>query len=408
MSVACAGETGRIRVEWDGDAGMTTGPSANAGLTAARTSKNDEYYTQLADIEAELRHYRPHFEDKTVLCNCDDPFESNFFKFFAMNFRRLGIKKLIASCYSGSPVQGEQLSLYDLEGMSATDAQAKRPYKIEITEIPDANGDGAIDLSDVEYLLRHDANVLTVLEGNGDFRSKECLALLDGADIVVTNPPFSLFREYLAVLIQRHKRFLMIGSVNAVTYKEVFPLIRDNHIWLGYGFRGGNAYFQAPSADVQSYAAGVYDPATGLVKFRNAAWFTNLDHEKRHENLILTEKYNPERHPHYDNYDAIEVSKVSDIPEDWMGAMGVPITFLDKYNPEQFAILGNDDGNYPATKTYGAKTKVIDGVPSKSKTGALRCVLRGESFGPGTYFDVGYPVKGVYRRIFVRRIGATS
>jgi hypothetical protein len=169
--------------------------SANAGLTAARTNKNDEYYTQLEDIEAELRHYRPHFEGKTVLCNCDDPFESNFFKYFAMSFRRLGIKKLIASCYSGSPVQGEQLSLFNLNGMSKADAESKRPYKIEITEIPDANGDGAIDLSDVKHLLQHDANVLTVLEGNGDFRSEECLALIDEADIVVTNPPFSLFRS---------------------------------------------------------------------------------------------------------------------------------------------------------------------------------------------------------------------
>lgn len=387
---------------------MATGTSANAGLTAARTNKNDEYYTQLADIEAELRHYRPHFEGKTVLCNCDDPFESNFFKYFTMNFRRLGIKKLIASCYSGSPVQGDQLSLYDLKGMSGSDAEAKRPYKIEITEIPDANGDGAIDLADVEHLLRHDANVLTVLEGNGDFRSKECLALLDEADIVVTNPPFSLFREYLATLIEHDKRFLIVGSVNAITYKEVFPLIRDNLMWLGHGFRGGNAYFRTPNADANSYVAGVYDPTTGLVKFRNAAWFTNLDHEKRHENLILVEKYNPERYPHYDNYDAIEVSKVAEIPEDWSGVMGVPITFLDKYNPEQFEILGNDDFGYPATKTYGSKTKVIDGVPSKSNTGSLRCVLRADSFGPGTYFDVGYPVKGVYRRVFIRRIGATS
>lgn len=387
---------------------MTVGTSANAGLTAARTNKNDEYYTQLADIEAELRHYRPHFEGKTILCNCDDPFESNFFKYFAMSFRRLGIKKLIASCYSGSPVQGQQLSLSELVGMSKIDAEAKRPYKIEITEIPDANGDGAVDLSDVEYLLRHDANVLTVLDGSGDFRSEECLALLNEADIVVTNPPFSLFREYLATLIEHDKRFLIIGSVNAITYKEVFPLIRDNLMWLGHGFRGGNAYFRAPEVDANSYAAGVYDPTTGLVKFRNAAWFTNLDHEKRHENLILTEKYNPERYLHYDNYDAIEVSKVADIPEDWVGVMGVPITFLDKYNPEQFEILGNDDIGYPATKTYKAKTKVIDGVPTRSNTGALRCVLRADSFGPGTYFDVGYPVKGVYRRVFVRRIGATS
>lgn len=387
---------------------MTTATSANAGLTAARANKNDEYYTQLADIEAELRHYRPHFVGKTVLCNCDDPFESNFFKYFAMSFRRLGIKKLIASCYSGSPVQGEQLSLYDLEGMSKVDADAKRPYKIEITEIPDSNGDGAIDLSDVEYLLRHDANVLTVLEGNGDFRSVECLRLIDEADIVVTNPPFSLFREYVSLLVERGKAFLVLGDQNALTYKEIFALISGNRVWLG-NENGGTKWFRVPDDyDIKTESRKKIVDGIKYFSMGRIMWFTNLDHAKRHENLILVEKYNPARYPHYDNYDAIEVSRVADIPEDWTGVMGVPITFLDKYNPEQFKIVGNDDFGFPETKTYGAKTKVIDGVPSRSNTGALRCVLRADAFGPGTYFDVGYPVKGVYRRIFVRRIGATS
>ena len=387
---------------------MTTGTSSNAGLTAARTNKNDEYYTQLADIEAELRHYRPHFEGKTVLCNCDDPFESNFFKYFAMNFRRLGMKKLIASCYAGSSVQGEHLSLFDLEGMSKSDAEAKRPYKIEITDIPDANGDGAIDLSDVEYLLRHDSNVLTVLDGDGDFRSKESLALLDEADMVVTNPPFSLFREYVALLVERGKELLVLGDQNALTYKEVFALISNNRLWLGND-NGGTKWFRVPNDyDIKTESRKKVVDGVKYFSMGRIMWFTNLDHAKRHENLILVEKYSPERYPHYDNYDAIEVSKVADIPEDWTGAMGVPITFLDKYNPEQFDILGNDDVDYPATKTYGAKKKVIDGIPSRSNTGALRCVLRADSFGPGTYFDVGYPVRGVYRRVFVRRIGATS
>lgn len=387
---------------------MTTGTSANAGLTAARANKNDEYYTQLADIEAELRHYRPHFVGKTVLCNCDDPFESNFFKYFAMSFRRLGIKKLVASCYSGSPVQGEQLSLYELEGMSETDAEAKRPYKIEITEIPDANGDGAIDLSDVEYLLRHDANVLTVLDGNGDFRSEECLALIDEADIVVTNPPFSLFREYVSLLVERGKELLVLGDQNALTYKEIFALISNNRLWLG-NENGGTKWFRVPDDyDIKTESRKKVVEGIKYFSMGRIMWYTNLDHAKRHENLILVEKYSPTRYPHYDNYDAIEVSKVADIPEDWAGVMGVPITFFDKYNPEQFEILGNDDFGYPETKTYGAKTKVIDGVPSRSNTGALRCVLRADSFGPGTYFDVGYPVRGVYRRVFVRRIGATS
>jgi hypothetical protein len=387
---------------------MAMGTSANAGLTAARTNKNDEYYTQLADIEAELRHYRPHFEGKTVLCNCDDPFESNFFKYFAMSFRRLGIKKLIASCYSGSPVQGEQLSLYDLKGMSKIDAEARRPYKIEITEIPDANSDGAIDLSDVEYLLRHDANVLTVMEGNGDFRSEECLALIDEADIVVTNPPFSLFREYVSLLVERGKELLVLGDQNALTYKEIFALISSNRLWLG-NENGGTKWFRVPDDyDIKTESRKKVVDGVKYFSMGRIMWFTNLDHAKRHENLILVEKYSPARYAHYDNYDAIEVSKVADIPEDWAGVMGVPITFLDKYNPEQFEILGNDDFGYPATKKYGAKTKVIDGVPSRSNTGALRCLLRADSFGPGTYFDVGYPVKGVYRRVFVRRIGATT
>jgi hypothetical protein len=387
---------------------MTAGTSANAGLTAARTNKNDEYYTQLVDIEAELRHYRAHFSGKTVLCNCDDPFESNFFKYFAMNFRRLGIKKLIASCYAGSPIQGEFLSLFELEGMSRTDAEKKRPYKIEITEIPDANGDGAIDLSDVEYLLRHDANALTVLSGDGDFRSKEALELLDQADIVVTNPPFSLFREYVTMLVERGKQVLVLGDQNALTYKEIFKLVSSNRLWLGND-NGGTKWFRVPDDyDIKTESRKKVVGGVKYFSMGRIMWFTNLDHARRHENLILVEKYSPDRYPHYDNYDAIEVARVADIPEDWTGVMGVPITFLDKYNPEQFEILGNDDIDYSPTKTYKAKTKVIDGVPSRSNTGALRCVLRTESFGPGTYFDVGYPVRGVYRRVFIRRIGATS
>jgi Adenine-specific methyltransferase EcoRI len=387
---------------------MTIGASANVGLTAARTNKNDEYYTQLADIEAELRHYRAHFTGKTVLCNCDDPFESNFFKFFAMSFRRFGLKKLIASCYSGSPVQGEQLSLFELEGMTESDAVAKRPYKIEITAIPDFNGDGAIDLSDVEYLLRHDANVLTVLEGNGDFRSEEGLALIDEADIVVTNPPFSLFREYVSLLISKGKEILVLGDQNALTYKEVFTLISGNKLWLG-NENGGTKWFRVPDDyDIKTESRKKIVDGTKYFSMGRIMWFTNLDHAKRHESLILVEKYTPNRYPHYDNYDAIEVSRVGDIPEDWMGVMGVPITFFDKYNPEQFEILGNDDYGYSQTRTYGAKAKVIDGVHSRSNTGALRCVVRADSFGPGTYFDVGYPVKGVYRRVFIRRVGATS
>ena len=303
----------------------------NKSLHRANKEKNDEFYTQLADIERELKHYKEHFKGKIVFCNCDDPYESNFFKYFAMNFNYLGLKKLIATCYDSSPIVGTQLSLFP----------EKNPYKIEITEVIDSNGDGAIDLSDVEYLLKNKNNTRAKLK-NGDFRSDECIELLKKCDIVVTNPPFSLFREYVAQLMEYNKKFVIIGNQNALTYKEIFPLIRDNKMWLGYGFLNGNAYFKIPNTN-RGYANGVYDEGTGLVKFRNCCWFTNLDIEKRHEDLLLYKKYNVEEYPKYDNYDAINVNKTADIPNDYDGIMGVPITFIDKYNPKQFEILGLDD-----------------------------------------------------------------
>jgi len=378
-------------------------------LDAAKKNKNDEFYTQLPDIESELRHYRPHFEGKTVLCNCDDPYESNFFRYFAMNFRRLGIKKLIASCYSGSPVQGEELSLFDLEGMSRTDAEAKRPYMIQITEIPDANGDGAVDLSDVEYLLRHDANVLSVLEGDGDFRSQECLALLDEADIVVTNPPFSLFREYIAVLMEREKRFLVVGNQNAITYKEIFPLIMANKLWLGFGFKRNMAHFYTPYAP---YSQWIEQEGEGVVRVAGVQWFTNMDLPKRHENLILVEKYSPQRYPHYDNYDAIEVAKTADIPEDWTDVMGVPITFLNKYSPEQFEIIGIAKAPLGApSKTYPRQTQVSkDGTRSEvTKLNDGPAIMMSTPPQGETHYIVdGQYFVQRYARILIRRIGATQ
>lgn len=385
---------------------MSNATSFRAGMDAAKKNKNDEFYTQLPDIEAELRHYRPHFKGRTVLCNCDDPFESNFFKYFAMNFRRLGLKKLIASCYTGSPIQGQELPLFELEGMSGSETEAKRPYKIEITEIPDANGDGAVDLSDVEHLLQNDANVLSVLEGNGDFRSPECISLLDEADIVVTNPPFSLFREYVASLIEHEKKFLIIGNQNAITYKEIFPLIKANKMWLGFGFKRNMAHFHTPYAP---YSQWIEQEGEGVVRVAGVQWFTNLDLPKRHENLILVEKYDAERNPHYDNYDAIEVSKTSDIPDDWTGVMGVPITFLNKYNPEQFEIIGIAKAPLGSpSKTYPRQTQV-------SKNGA-RSEVSKLNDGPAiklakpprgeTYYivDGEYFVQR-YARILIRRIG---
>ena len=311
-------------------------------LRKAAQAKQDEFYTRLEDIENELRHYKQHFKGKTVFCNCDDPYESNFFKYFAMNFNYLGLKKLIATCYVSSPVMYTRLSLFDdMEyQISAPKDSKKKPYKVEITEVTDENNDGAFDLEDIKHLLKNKKNVCKVLKGDGDFRSEECIDLLKEADIVVTNPPFSLFREYVAQLMAYDKKFIIIGSMNAVGYKEVFPLIKDNKIWLGYGFQGGNAYFSIPNTQRTDYAAGVYNQKTGLVKFRNCTWYTNIDHDKRHEELILFKSYNPTDYPHYANYDAINVSKTAEIPFDYFGLMGVPITFMEKYNPAQFEILG--------------------------------------------------------------------
>ena len=307
----------------------------------AKKNKADEFYTQLSDIEAELRHYREQLRGKVILCNCDDPYESNFFKYFAMNFNFLGLKKLIATCYSGSPVAGEQLSLFDVAGVSEAVTDNKQAHKIEITEVLDYNEDGAVDMADVEILLKNKKNTLTLLNEGGDFRSDECIALLKEADIVVTNPPFSLFREYVAQLIKYKKKFVIVGSKNAISYKDVFMYFKENLLWLGNGFPNGNAYFKIPTEYAREWASGVYNPETGLVKFRNVGWFANLDLQKRHESLTLYKRYTPEEYPHYANYDAIEVSKVTDIPMDYYGEMGVPITFLDKYNPEQFEIIGS-------------------------------------------------------------------
>lgn len=318
---------------------------ANKNLSDAMRNKKDEFYTQLADIENELRHYRAHFRDKVVLCNCDDPYESNFFKYFALNFNSLGLRKLIATCYDGSPVSGQELSLFTFDD----EGEDKRiAYKVEITEVTDANGDGVVNLADVQYLLQNDRNVLSLLKGNGDFRSAECVELLKEADIVVTNPPFSLFREYVAQLVKYEKKFLIIGNMNAITYKEIFPLIKNNQLWMGPSITSGDRKFWVPD-DYELRAAGCGIDETGrkFIRVKGVRWFTNLDHKKRHEDLILYRTYTPEEYPTYDNYDAINVDKTADIPADYDGVMGVPITFLDKYNPAQFEIVkfrkGNDD-----------------------------------------------------------------
>lgn len=331
----------------------------NENLTQARLRRRDEFYTQLSDIERELQHYWQHFRGKTILCNCDDPYESNFFKYFALRFNQLGLKKLICTCFDGSPVQGNELML-DFGDFS--DEPKKIAYKVEITEVRDMNGDGAVDLSDVQYLLKNDKNVISTLKQHGDFRSQECIELLKEADIVVTNPPFSLFREYLAQLIEYDKKFLIIGNINAITYKEIFPLIQNNSLWSGYGFNLSLIYktpyeneLEANRKFVQSKG---YNPDDNFVKVPAVTWFTNLDHNKRHEELDLVCKYTPEEYPHYDNYDAIDIGRVSDIPYDWDGVMGVPITFLDKYCPEQFEIIWQACGNTRASTPKDILDKV--------------------------------------------------
>ena len=369
---------------------------ANNNLTGAKNAKKDEFYTQLDDIANELRHYRDFFHGKSVLCNCDDPYESNFFKYFALNFNAFGLRKLVATCYDGSPVQGRELPLF---GETEAQTPTRVPHKIVITEIPDVNNDGATDLTDVEWLLRNDKNVLTRLAGNGDFRSAECIELLREADVVVTNPPFSLFREYVAQLIAYDKKFLIIGNQNAITYKEIFPLIKDNKLWLGYGFNGGNAYFSIQQNNKREYAHGVYDTNTGLVKFRNCCWFTNIDTSKRHGMLVLYKHYSPEEYPKYDNYDAINVDKVADIPCDYDGVMGVPITFLDKYNPEQFEIVefrkGNDGKDLIfSTKSGGGTAALFQNTrPSMPIAGLMN--------NPK---DTTVNGKSKYARILIRRL----
>lgn len=302
--------------------------AGNKNLHRANREKNDEFYTQLVDIENELRHYTQHLKDKIIFCNCDDPEESNFFRYFALNFEHLGIKKLIATHFDAN----------------------EPTYKLEIDRELDLNTDGKIDFQDIQRIP---------LQQNGDFRSPECIEILKQSDIVVTNPPFSLFREYVAQLMEYEKKFVIVGNQNAITYKETFKLIKENKIWLGN--KSGDMAFRVPDY-YEEKATRYWQDETGQ-KWRslgNICWFTNLDHAKRHEELLLYNTYSAEEYPKYDNYDAIEVSKTKDIPIDYQGAMGVPITFLDKYNPEQFEIIGldryvKDNPNYGKRFTLNGK-----------------------------------------------------
>lgn len=302
-----------------------------------------------------MKYYKDFFRDKTVFCNCDDPFESNFFKYFALNFNSLGLKKLICTCYAGSPISHTELT--DPPLFNGTE---KLPYMIEITEVPDLNNDGATDLSDIELLLKNNNNILTLLDGDGDFRSEESIGFLKEADVVVTNPPFSLFREFVAQLIEYDKKFLIIGNQNAITYKEIFPLIKDNKIWLGRSIHSGDREFRIPEHyEVRSKSLRIDEQGNRYIRVVGVRWWTNIDHSARHEELILYKHYAPEEYPKYDNYDAINVDKTCDIPCDYFDDIGVPITYLDKHNPDQFEIVKFRKGNDGKDLTYVRKSERV-------------------------------------------------
>lgn len=343
--------------------------SKNDSLHNAKRAKNDEFYTQYADIEREMNAYLEYnpdvFRGKTILLPCDDPEWSNFTKYFAQNFETFGLKKLISTSYAADskpPEIAYQPTLFEMDDPKFDKDKTRSRGKIFILE-NDKNKDKKIDINDLKW---------DYLEGDGDFRSEEVCKLRDGADIIITNPPFSQFREFLAWVESANKFFCMIGNMNAITYKEVFPLIQHNKAWLGNGFSHGNAYFGIPQDAVAEYANGVYDSKTKLVKFRNCCWFTNLDHGRRHQPLSLMTmadnlKYSKHKeirergYPKYDNYDAIEVSYTDAIPSDYKAGMGVPISFLDKYCPEQFEIekfrKGDDDKDLTYTISDNSGTE---------------------------------------------------
>ena len=378
----------------------------NQGLGAAKAAKKDEFYTQYVDIQKEVEAYlefdKDTFRGKVVYCNCDDPFESNFFKYFAANFNRLGLKKLITTSYDGSPIAG-QLTLFPEYNEGNGKRQKPKALAVILDEVKDEDGDGAANVTDVELFLKRNKAARVALKGNdkypgGDFRSPECIAFLKEADIIVTNPPFSLFREYVGQLVEYEKKFLIIANKNAITYLETFPLIKDNKLWMGVTPMGTDMLFDLPpevaEAMLKSGKKGsAYRIVNGKVMGRSTSvWFTNLDHGRRHQELpLMTEEDNLRFSKHkrikgkttydrYANYDAIEVPFTDAIPSDYSGVMGVPITFLDKYNPDQFEILGS-------SSTLGAPMSQI------AKKGSY---VQG---GPRFYIDNG---DGSYRRMYDR------
>ena len=325
----------------------------NAQLSKAKRAKEDEFYTRLEDIERELRHYEHHFKDKTVLCNCDDPRISNFFHYFSYKFEDLGLKRLITTCY-----KNQERDLF---------SQNDSERAIWLEYLGDKNGNRVPDPEEIG---------IRYFNGDGDFRSEECIELLKQADIVVTNPPFSLFREYVMQLVKYGKQFLVIGPQNAIHYKEIFPLIMSNKIWLGYGFKRNCAHFYTHYEDKASDT----DHREGMIRVPSITWFTNLEIPKRNEEMVLFRKYNPSDYPMYENYDAIDVGTTADIPEDWDGMMGVPDTFLHQYNPNQFEIIGLGCGNLGKEigirKNFRGRTDVAYRINGKEKCPYSRIIIR--------------------------------
>jgi len=382
--------------------------SMNRNLSIAKAAKKDEFYTQYVDIQKEVEAYLEFdpdtFRGKVVYCNCDDPYESNFFKFLAANFNRLGLKKLITTSYDGSPIAGAQLTFLEYDEGNGKRNKPKA-MAFEIEEVKDVNGDGATGIEDVELFLKRNPHTRTGLAEGGDFRSRECIAFLKEADIVVTNPPFSLFREYMAQLMEHNKEFLIIGNVQAITYKEIFPLIETDKLWMGVTIHSGDREFRVPD-HYPLKAAGwrVDENGVKYIRVKGVRWYTNLDHGRRHEKLNLMSmadnlRYNKKlkgtAYNKYDNYDAIEVPFTDAIPSDYDGVMGVPITFLDKYNPEQFEIVGTTESNDPDNTL---RTRVYT---SRECRDAYR-----ERFGkPGVYdLNSSGVVNGVkvYKRVLIR------
>ena len=325
----------------------------NAQLGKAKRAKEDEFYTRLEDIERELRHYEHHFKGKTVLCNCDDPRISNFFHYFSYKFEDLGLKRLITTCY-----KNQERDLF---------SQNNSERAIWLEYLGDKNGNRVPDPEEIG---------IRYFKGDGDFRSEECIELLKQADVVVTNPPFSLFREYVTQLIKYDKKFLIIGPQNAIHYKEVFPLIMTNRIWLGYGFKRNCAHFYTFYEDNATDA----DHREGMIRVPSITWFTNMEIPKRNEEMVLYRRYNPVDYPKYVNYDAIDVSTTADIPEDWHGLMGVPDTFLHQYNPDQFEIVGLGSGDLAkqigVKKNYRGRTDVAYRIDGKDKCPYSRIIIR--------------------------------